>query len=263
MSKNVATFELGMDNKYLSKSKAKEFKGLSLKKERDASGLFLIEGEKCVEDTIGSFEVVNLICRPEWLVSHSNYAKTYGEKILISDKRGLEIISSFTSVPDVIAVCRKLKDEDVFILDEKKLYLLLDEIQDPGNLGTIIRTCDWFGVYDIFASKNTVDVYSPKVIQASMGSLSRVHVHYVDLKNLIVSNKKIKLIGAVLNGRSIEELSSLTGLLLMGNEGRGISRELMELIDFPVTIPPVNPHSHPDSLNVAISTAIILSHITS
>ena len=148
-------------------------------------------------------------------------------------------------------------------LEKNKLYLLLDEIQDPGNLGTIIRTCDWFGIYDIFASPNTVDVYSPKVVQATMGSLSRVKVHYLDLVKLLETNQDFKVIGTLLDGKPLyEEKNVKEAFLIMGNEGKGISEELKKYIDIPLTIPPVNPVNHPDSLNVSIATAIVLSHLT-
>lgn len=249
----------------LSKTKAKEIKTLANKKDRDLSGLFLVEGEKSVADTLGAFELQYLIATSAWLASHSGLTKGIEEeKIMVADKRGLEIISSLKSVPEVVAVYRKPKDIINLKLDPEKLYLLLDEIQDPGNLGTIIRTSDWFGVYDIFASPTTVDVYSPKVVQSSMGSLSRVRIHYVDLKALIDNNPDIKLIGAVLDGKPLREVSKETkGMVVMGNEGRGISEELKKRIEIPVTILPVDPTAHPDSLNVAIATAIVLSHLKS
>ena len=248
----------------LSKAKAKELKSLSSKKERDRQGLFLAEGEKCVKDTLDAFCLENLIATQEWADNNQGIVQKYKEKLLISDKRGLEIISSFNSLPEVIAVFRqKACIEKIPVLDSKKLYVLLDEIQDPGNLGTIIRTCDWFGVYEIYASRNTADVYSPKVVQASMGSLSRVSVNYINLIELIEKNKDLKVIGTLLNGNPLDQTSLPSfGFLLMGNEGRGISKELQAMVDLPVTIPPVNKSSHPDSLNVAIATAILLSHIT-
>ena len=151
-----------------------------------------------------------------------------------------------------------------FSIDKDGLYLLLDEIQDPGNLGTIIRTSDWFGVYNIFASKNTVDVFSPKVVQSTMGSLSRVKVRYVDLEKLITENKDIKVIGTLLDGKPLNKVTlERKGFLLMGNEGRGMSDNLKKLIDLPLTILPFNKNNHPDSLNVAIATAIVLSHFPS
>lgn len=252
-----------MDIKALSKTKAKEFKALSTKKERDRRGLFLAEGEKCVKDTLGAFNLEYLIATHEWISTHREIAKE-NEKVLYSaDKNTIALISSLSSLPDVIAIFKTPSPLNLTpILDKDKLYLLLDEIQDPGNLGTIIRTCDWFGVYDIYASKNTVDVFGPKVVQATMGSLSRVRLHYVDLEDLILKNRGIQLIGTLLEGVKLQDANLKShGMLLMGNEGRGISENLKKYIDIPLTIPPFNPLSHPDSLNVSIAVAVVLSSI--
>ena len=181
MSKSLVTFEVNMDLKVLSKTKAKELKSLASKKERDKENLFLLEGEKSFLDTCNAFNVKYLVCTKNWIDTHQQFITEFHDKILLSDRRGIEIISSFNSPSEIIAVYEKPQPMDgIPELGKNKFYLLLDEIQDPGNLGTIIRTCDWFGVYEIFASKNTVDVYSPKVVQATMGSLSRVTVHYLD-----------------------------------------------------------------------------------
>ena len=263
MSKNVSTFEVDMTFQILSKAKAKEYKSLSSKKERDEKGLFLVEGEKCVRDTLVAFLPEAIICTSGWKDSHPEFTEKWHDKIFLSDKKTLGIISSFSSVPEIIAVMKKpLPLKDIPKLKDNELYLLLDELQDPGNLGTIIRTCDWFGLYNIFASRNTVDVYSPKVVQSAMGSLSRVKVNYTDLAALIQDNRNLKVIGTLLDGEDINVADiKREGFLLMGNEGRGISPELKKFIDLPVTIPPVNKESHPDSLNVSIATAIVLSSI--
>lgn len=248
----------------LSKTKAKEIKSLATKKERDRQGLFIAEGDKCVRDLLQGFEPQYLISTQDGLKSLNDITDKYSDRILISDKRGMEIISSFSSLPEIIGVFHQPGETKPASLQPDHLYLLLDEIQDPGNLGTIIRTCDWFGVYDIFASKNTVDVFSPKVIQATMGSLVRVKVRYTDLNELIKENKEIPVIGTLLDGKPLETVSLPSGgFLLMGNEGRGISEPLKELITLPVSIPPKNRLHHPDSLNVAIATALMLQTLTS
>ena len=259
----MVTFELDMEYNRLSKGKAKEIKKLVSKKERDRQGLFIAEGEKCILDLIPGFNVKFLIATQDWLVSHPEISSGYSHEIFLADKRNLEIISSMNSLPQVIAVMEKPNEDlsGVPLLKKNKLYVLLDELQDPGNLGTIIRTCDWFGIYEIYASKNTVDVFGPKVVQATMGSLARVKVRYLDLKDLILKNRDIKVIGTLLDGKPLNMFNHKEeGMLLMGNEGKGISDELKNLIDIPLTVPPVNPDSHPDSLNVAIATAIIVSH---
>lgn len=253
-----------MEIKVLSKIKAKELKSLSTKKERDRRRLFLAEGDKCVKDMLGAFVPEFLICNKDWLSNNPIIEDTYNKQLYLADNKTVGLISSLSSLPDIIAVFRMpVEDNEIPLLDKNRLYLLLDEVQDPGNLGTIIRTCDWFGVYDIYASKNTVDAYGPKVVQSTMGSLSRVRVRYVDLEKLILKNREIKLIGTLLDGEPLNQIKlEAKGMLLMGNEGRGISDSLKSYIDLPLTIPPSNKNSHPDSLNVAIATAVILSHIS-
>lgn len=248
----------------LSKTKAKEIKSLANKKERDKTGLFLVEGSKNVVDCVGYFPPAFLIASDSWLSQNPDVTEKWEGEIFSSDRRGIEIISSLNSLPEVIAVFHKPSPlSGIPVLEDGKIYLLLDEIQDPGNLGTIIRTCDWFGVYDIFASKTTVDVFSPKVVQATMGSLSRVRVHYLDLEELIEKNSRLPLVGTLLEGTPYDMQPPLkSGMVLMGNEGRGISENLKKRVDIPLTIPPVNPEFHPDSLNVAIATAVILSELT-
>lgn len=252
-----------MEIKELSKAKAKELKGLSSKKERDRLRLFLAEGDKCVKDILGNFDLVYLTATKGWISENSTLVARYENELFVADKKTIGLFSSMASLPDVAAVFRiPSVSEEIPILEKKRIFLLLDEIQDPGNLGTIVRTCDWFGIYDIFASKNTVDLYGPKVVKATMGSLSRVKVHYVNLKELILKNRELKLVGTLLNGTSIYECDQIReGMILMGNEGRGISEDLKKYIDIPVTIPPENSFSHPDSLNVAIATAIVISQI--
>lgn len=262
MSKKVSTFEQLMDFPVLSKTRAKELHSLKHKKNRDQTGLFLAEGNKCVSDMMGAFPLKWLICNKEWLEDHKKEAEKFKDKVLISDTKGLETVSSLSTPTNVIAVFEKPKEtENKIILDKENFYVLLDDVQDPGNVGTIIRTCDWFGVYEIFATKDTADVFSPKVVQASMGSLSRVRVKTVDPVDLINKNPEIEVIGAMLNGKPLKSIDSGTkGMLIVGNEGKGVSEELQALINLPVTIPSVNEKYHPDSLNVGIATAIILSY---
>lgn len=247
----------------LSKTKAKELKKLASKKMRDTLGLFMVEGEKCVLDSLPAFDLQHLVCLPSWIDSHPQFVHKYKDFILLADSKGIEALSSLNSLPEVIGIFKKrtLAEETPQLIPDK-FYLLLDTIQDPGNLGTIIRTCDWFGIYDIYASKDTADCYSPKVVQSAMGSLSRVKVHYTDLVDLIEKNPDIRVIGTLLRGIPIREVKwPEGGFLIMGNEGKGVSEELRRKIDLAVTIPPANSASHPDSLNVAIATAIILSSL--
>ncbi len=173
-------------------------------------------------------------------------------------------ISSMSAPPGIIAVCRLPESQpESEILSSplpQDLYLMLDGIQDPGNLGTIVRTAHWFGIRRIFASKDTVDLYNPKVVQSTMGSLAKVRVDYVDLEKLAEANSELPLIGLLLEGKNIYETPLPSdGFIVMGNEGNGISETLRNRISLPLTIPPYNPHDHSESLNVAIATAITLS----
>ena len=245
----------------ISNNQIKDLKSLHLKKMRDREGLFVVEGKKSIIDLLDTFKIKYLICGEDWLNQNPDFKKYSLNCLLDSNHKALSQITNFSTPPDVIAIFeipeRSNKDPEI---DKDSLYLLLDNIQDPGNMGTILRTCDWFGVYKIFASKETVDIFNPKVVQASMGSLSRVKVEYTDLENLINKNPSVNVFGALLKGEPFADVTTgEAGFLIVGNEGNGISENLIKLINKPVTIPPVNLKNHPDSLNVAIATAILLS----
>ena len=249
----------------LSKNKSKEIRALSIKKNRDKQGLFIAEGEKCVADLLFGFQPECLVATPQWAERNRlnfNFAKDV--VLYIADNKTIASITTLVSPPEILAVFRKKEEKkDLPVLDPKKIYLLLDDIQDPGNLGTIIRTCDWFGIYDIFASEHTADIYNPKVVQATMGSLARVNVTYLDISKLLENNKELPVIGTMLNGKDIHKVEVTDGaFIILGNEGRGVSDKLKEKIDIPVTIPPVNLSQHPDSLNVGVANAIVLYHFT-
>lgn len=245
----------------LSKSKSAIYSSLSSKKMRQKHGLFLAEGEKCALDTLGAFDLEALIVTEDWLKRNHKLVEDYSDKLWTTSPSVINKITTLVSPPEVIAVF-KLPEEDSSIhIADDKLYLMLDGIQDPGNLGTIIRTADWFGIDTIIASKDTVDVYNPKVVQSTMGSLKRVKVAYANLESVISSNPEMPVYGMLLEGKNIYDtkLDSSHGFIVMGNEGNGISDEVRKKITRPLLIPPYNPDSHPDSLNVAIATAITLS----
>ena len=257
----MKSIEAFMDYIKISINKTKELKSLHSKKGRDKLRLFLAEGTKCISDLLGYFELSSLVCTPGWIEHHTR-VQEFSNKILIdTGGKAIRQISSLSTPPEAIATF-KIPESDVSIpqLKPDDLYVLLEDIQDPGNLGTIIRTCDWFGIYNIYASPATVDVFNPKVVQATMGSLSRVKVMYLDLEDLIKANRNVTLYGTLLMGTPLCEVNKNSGMLLMGNEGKGISESLKKYIDTSVTIPPFNSKKHPDSLNVAIASAIIISH---
>ena len=251
MSKFFTTFVafFGIIMEKITKAQVKLVKSLQQKKFRDELGMFVAEGEKCVSELTKTFELVHLYREGE------NATRTE-----------IEQMSGLRTPQGVIAVFKKkpIGDWSLVIGD---LMLALDGVQDPGNLGTIIRTCDWFGVHDIVCSKDTADCYNPKVVQATMGALARVSVHYVDLPEWLAEQQK-PIIGTLLEGRDMyEELSNLQTLqpsnnavIVMGNEGNGISQEVRKLITHPIRIPsyPKNAETS-ESLNVSIATAIVLA----
>ena len=239
----------------ISKAQIKLVRSLQQKKFRDELGLFVAEGDKCVSELTKSFELVHLFRE--------------GEN---ASRAEIEQMSGLRTPQGVIGVFKKRDLSNLQTLKPSNhLTLALDGIQDPGNLGTIIRTCDWFGVHDIVCSLDTADCYNPKVVQATMGALARVRVHYVDLpkwiKDVRTQNSEVRIFGTLLNGRDMyEELSEFSNLnsefsiIVMGNEGNGISQEVRALIPHPIRIPsyPKNAETS-ESLNVSIATAIVLA----
>ncbi len=243
----------------LSKNKASVIATLSSKKMRTKHGLFVAEGEKCVFDMLGSFELDSLIVSKEWLTNNEFKQESLRDKIFITDNSIIKKISSLSTPSSIIGVFKLPEEKKVEVL-RQELYLVLDGIQDPGNLGTIIRTADWFGIHQIFASHNTADVFNPKTIQSTMGSLKRVRVNYTSLSSLFEAYSEMPVYGLMLDGRDIYKSSLKNyGFIVMGNEGNGISDEIRKYITAPLLIPPYKVSSHGESLNVAIATAITLS----
>ena len=233
----------------ISKSQVKLIKSLQLKKYRDELGLFVAEGEKCVSELCKAFELVHLYREGE------NASRTE-----------IEQMSGLRTPQGVIGVFRKSEKSEKS--ENSDLLLALDGIQDPGNMGTIIRTCDWFGVHDIVCSRDTADCYNPKVVQATMGALARVRVHYVDLPKWLKeystqATEHRPIYGTLLEGKDMYTVlpeSRDTGIIIMGNEGNGISQEVRKFITHPIRIPSYPKDSETsESLNVSIATAIVLA----
>ena len=252
----------------ISKGKIQLAASLSSRKIRRKEGLFVAEGRKCVADTIDSFDLEFLAAGREWAETHGGLIDSltdkYGACLYSADESELRKMSSLQTPPEVIAVYRipALSDEDLTRPLPDGLYLMLDSIQDPGNLGTIIRAAHWFGVTRIFASPMTADIYNPKTIQATMGSIAAVRVDYTDLGLICAHNPQLPVIGLQLNGENIYKAKlPQKGFIVMGNEGNGLSPGMKESIDVSLTIPPYDASSHPESLNVAVATAITLSMI--
>ena len=236
----------------VTKNQVKFVRSLARKKVRDEERVFIAEGEKCVSELMGHFELV--------LRADSTNATALE----------LEQMSQLRAPQGVIAVFRQPEPKpiDLAALAAKELVLVLDGVQDPGNLGTIIRTADWFGIRHIVCSHETADCWNPKVVQATMGALARVQVQYENLISLIRPICLISPIGPIygtlLDGHNLYEKAALPekqhGLIIMGNEGNGISQELRPLITHPLFIPPYPQGAETsESLNVSIATAVILA----
>jgi TrmH family RNA methyltransferase len=245
----------------LSKAKISFIKALSVKKYRQQHQLFTVEGSKIVNELMKSELIIKYIIVTE---EQSYNFQITGTEIIIADKEGIKKISNQKTPPSVIAVV-EIPDYKIDILSLKdKLTIAIDDIQDPGNMGTIMRICDWFGIENIICSKNSVDIYNPKVIQATMGAFLRVKVFYRDLQNFIPEYKKITgniCHGTFLDGENIYGITEKNnGLIIFGNEGQGISAEIENHIDKKIFIPPFfKDKEHAESLNISIATAIVCS----
>lgn len=236
----------------LSKNELKYIQSLCQKKQRQAEGLFLAEGAKLVEELLqSSFRIRNIYALEEWTHAHPSVKAT-----LITPAE-LERISSLQTPNQVLAVVEQASITHEPVL-KNKLTLVLDGIQDPGNLGTIIRIADWFGIDQVVASTDTVELYNPKVIQSTMGSLLRVTLWYKDLEIWLPSSP-MPVYGALLEGKNLFGVSPVKeGLLVIGNESKGIREGVRSYVSEPVTIPRFG---GAESLNAAVATGIILSHI--
>ena len=231
----------------ISKNQIKFVRQLEQKKYRKKEGLFVADGPKVVGDLLrAGFKAHTIFATSEW----ESQGQTFQE---VSDEELRRV--SFLQHPQRVLALFFIPTESVPSVSS--LSLALDDVQDPGNLGTIIRIADWFGIDTIYCSENTADAWSPKVVQATMGSIARVNIIYIDLQELI-SKAQVPVYGTLLDGQDIytQELSK-EGIIVMGNEGNGISAPIRKLINRRLLIPQF--HEGPESLNVAIATAITCS----
>ena len=240
----------------LSKAKIKEIRALEIKKFRDEQGLFVAEGNKLVSHLLLSFECEWLVADPKW-VDIQGCIKA--KEVILAGKDEIRKAGFLKTPQDVLAVFRK----PCFALEEinpaSQLILALDGIQDPGNLGTIIRIADWFGIEHIVCSQDTADAFSPKTVQATMGALANVKIHYTILEDFLKKNSAYPVYGTFLDGENIYQSKlSRHGIIVMGNEGNGIRPETEALINKRLFIPPYPADRQTiGSLNVAIATAIV------
>ena len=240
----------------VSKAKMKEIRALAYKKFRDERGLFVAEGNKLVADILPAFACEWLIAHPRWMAAQGDIPAK--ELIPATDDDICKI--SFLKTPqDVLAVFRKPQYTIEEAHPTSQLILALDGLQDPGNLGTIVRVACWFGIDHIVCSTDTADVFSPKTVQAAMGALARVKVYYTNLQDYIKKNRSVPVYGAFLEGDSIfRKTLSRHGIIVMGNEGNGIRPEIEALITERLYIPPYPPERKTtESLNVAMAAAIV------
>jgi len=244
----------------LSKNKIKLIRSLDLKKNRLTSGLFVAEGKKLVFDLLASEIAVSEIFCTKLIYSELiNYNNNL--EIEVVEKEELARISFLKTTPEIVAVFKI--PESVIDWDNIKsdLTLVLDSIQDPGNLGTIVRLADWFGIRNIICSEESADLYNPKVIQSTMGGFARVKVHYVPLNEFLKQAEKLNIpvYGAFLEGENLYKCDlTANGIIVMGNEGNGISDITKTYISRKIHIPsfPIGAATS-ESLNVAIATSVI------
>ena len=245
----------------ISKNKIKYIRSLELKKNRNKEGKFVAEGHKVVDDLLVLQPADLIVATSEWLKGKHLGATT--EIIEVTDEELKKV--SFLQHPQQVLAIFKQNATRIYSsesIDTTQLSLAFDGVQDPGNLGTIIRIADWFGITNIYCSEDTADVYNPKVVQATMGSIARVKVEYGNLLDLVESlPANFPVYGTLLDGDSIyqQELEN-RGLIVMGNEGKGISPALTQKINCKLLIPNFpEGRATADSLNVAIATAITCS----
>jgi TrmH family RNA methyltransferase len=235
----------------VSKNQIKLITSLQQKKYRFTNKLFFAEGVKVIQELLQSnFELEHLYTTQNDFEEVSNAKKTG------IDDNDLKKISALSSPNSCLAVFKMPVEEKMI---ESGLVLALDSIRDPGNLGTILRLCDWFGIEQLVCSKETVDIYNPKVVQATMGSIARVNVTYIDL-NSFIAQSKLPVFGTFMDGENIYKTSlPQEGIIIMGNEANGISSEIEKRVQNRITIPRFGEIQKTESLNVATATAIVLS----
>jgi len=241
----------------LSKNRINYIHSLERKKDRNREGVFLAEGVKVAGDLMGTYHCFFLAAVKEWLDAHPEVC---ADEICCVSEEELQRASLMKTPQQVLAVFAQRKESfDMSSLD-KTLCLALDGVQNPGNLGTIVRLADWFGIEHVVCSPDTADIYNPKTVQATMGAMAHVKTHYMELSSFFEAlSEGIPVYGTLLNGSNIyEEKLTSYGVIVMGNEGKGIRPETESFVNRRLYIPnyPQN-RLTTDSLNVAIATSIV------
>ncbi|MFN8206202.1 MAG: RNA methyltransferase [Bacteroidales bacterium] len=248
----------------ISRNRIKFIASLQQKKHREEAGLFVVEGEKLVLELIQSGWEIDTICATADL---ADFYKMHNENLSIEavSEEELQRMSGLTTPNKTLAVVPIPEPDKADFPAEKRLILALDEVRDPGNLGTIIRLADWFGIGQILCSKGTVELYNPKTVQASMGSLFRVRACYGTMDEMLKQGKQhgYRINAAVLDGINIYGIQNFEKeILLLGNEAHGIGSAILALADRKISIPPHPRWSGAESLNVSMATAILCSEFT-
>lgn len=235
----------------VSKNQIKLITSLQQKKYRIANKLFFAEGVKGIQELLDSDFVLEHL-----YTTQNDFDAVSKEKKTIVSASDLKKLTALATSNSCLAVFKMPTEKPII---ETGLIVALDSIRDPGNLGTILRLCDWFGIQQVLCSKETVDVYNPKVVQATMGSIARVNINYIDL-NAFVATTKLPVFGTFMDGTNIyKSVLPKEGIIIMGNEANGISTELEKLATSRLTIPRFGDLQKTESLNVATATAIVLS----
>ncbi len=242
----------------ISKSKLKFIKSLQIKKYRQQEQSFLVEGAKSVLEVLKSdFKTELLLATPSFIDHNRSSILASGAEVIEATENDLVASGNFESNKDAIAVV-KMKPNPSLAIAADEFVIVLDDTRDPGNLGTIIRIADWYGIFKILASPDTVDCYNPKVISASMGSFTRVQIQYTELP-LFLRDKQLPVFGAFMEGESVHKVNfGKGGLIVIGNEAHGISVELEKLVSKKINIPR---YGKAESLNAAIAAAVICDNL--
>ncbi|MEI7595223.1 MAG: RNA methyltransferase [Bacteroidota bacterium] len=247
----------------ISTSQIKLISSLKLKKNRDFHSLFIAEGAKITEELIrssNSIKIQTVFGIEDWIIENQKLLENFGINYQIITEEQLSRISQLQTPNKVLALCHKLENKKPS--ENFSLALALDNISDPGNLGTIVRIADWFGIDTIICSENTVDIYNPKVIQATMGSFLRVKLFYTKLASYLKDSNK-NIYGTLLDGENIYKTDiKSNSIIVIGNEANGISPEIEKLVTHKIKIPSyphTNTENNPESLNAAIATSITVA----
>jgi TrmH family RNA methyltransferase len=244
----------------LSKVRIKYIQSLGQKKDRDAEDVFIAEGPKIVEEFLssGNVKIKHIYATGQWI--EKNGKRVQPVELTEVDPSELERISQLKTPNEVLAVVSKFK-LPVTIDLEDRITLALDTIQDPGNMGTLIRIADWFGIKNIICSNDCADIYSSNVVQSTMGSIARVNIIYTELESWLKKNTGVKKYAAALSGKPLPSFGKIKeGILIIGNESKGIHENILAIADEKITIQRIG---GAESLNAAVSAGIILSHIAS